>query len=121
MSNPIESQLDQIGLKPKTMTTSSEHSTQDRESTKQKFRAILGRHNAIVFSFGAISILLALILGDQRVGLPLALFALTIVIDFVMILSDRVLNLSKEIRLLRKKVSDSFEAHSRSGENDEGT
>ena len=93
------------------MTTSSEHSSQDRASTEQKFRSILDRRHTLVFSSGAISILLALVFGDQKVGLPLALFALTIVADFVMGLTDRVLDLSDEMSSLRK----SFEAHSRSG------
>ena len=99
------------------MTSSSEHSSQDQDgvSAEQKFRSILDKRHGLVFSSGAISILLALIFGDQEVGLPLALFALTIVADFVMGLTDRVLDLSAEIGLLREEMSTSSDAYSRSG------
>ena len=82
---------------------------------EDKFRAILDKRHGLVFSSGAISILLALIFGDQQVGVPLTLFALTIVADFLMGLTDRVLDLSSEVTVLRKEVAVSSDAYSRSG------
>ena len=85
------------------MQSTNENASKGRSRAEDGFRSILDKRHGLVFASGAISIFLALVFGDQEVGLPLILLALAVVADFVMGLTEKVLELSDGIRGLREE------------------